>query len=70
VRVSRVPGLRAAAGDRPAHWIQNPQMEGNHVRLTLPALQAGNSVLRVNGEGFSSCHAGFDERIQVTVVVE
>ncbi|HEX5753176.1 MAG TPA: hypothetical protein VFZ09_43650 [Archangium sp.] len=61
------------------HWIQNPQVQGNHIRLTLPALESGNYVLRVNSkgsagveacEGFNSCHAGFDERSLVPVVVE
>jgi hypothetical protein len=61
------------------HWLQNPRVEGNHIRVTLPALEAGNYAVRVNGkgtagveacEGFSTCRAGFDERIVMPIVVE
>jgi hypothetical protein len=54
-------------------------VEGNHVRFTLPALQAGGYVLSLYGmgavgvetcEGFSSCRAGFGERVEVPIVIE
>ncbi|WNG52014.1 hypothetical protein F0U60_53835 [Archangium minus] len=54
-------------------------MDGNHVRITLPALKAGSYVLRVYGkggagveacEGFSSCLAEFYEWIEVPIVIE
>lgn len=60
-------------------WIENPHVQGNHVRFTLPALQAGRYVLSLHGmgavgveacEGFSSCLAGFDARAEVPVVIE
>lgn len=59
--------------------MEAPQVEGNHIRVTLPALRAGNYVLRLNGrgsagveacEGFKSCHADFSEWLEVPVVIE
>ncbi|WP_375769918.1 hypothetical protein NR798_03245 [Archangium gephyra] len=60
-------------------WIHNPDIEVNHVRFKLPGLNAGSYVLRVTSrgttgveacEGFSSCHAGFEEQIEVPFVIE
>ncbi|QRK11231.1 hypothetical protein JQX13_14835 [Archangium violaceum] len=55
------------------------QVDGNHIRMTLPTLKAGSYVLRVYGqggagveacEGFNSCHAEFYKWIEVPIVIE
>jgi hypothetical protein len=59
--------------------VETFQVQGNHVRFTLPALQAGRYVLSLYGEGtagveacegFSSCRAEFGQRVTVPFLVE
>lgn len=66
-------------GSTASDWIETPQVEGNHVRFTLPTMKAGRYVLNLYGqgtvgvetcEGFSSCRAGFSKRVEVPFVVE
>ncbi|PTL80566.1 hypothetical protein DAT35_28480 [Vitiosangium sp. GDMCC 1.1324] len=66
-------------GGSGSHWIEAPQVEGNHVRFTLPTLKPGRYVVSLLGqgaigveacEGFSSCRADFFNRIDVPFVVE
>jgi hypothetical protein len=68
------PGARFSNGSPPI-----PQVEGNHVRFTLPEMSPGRYVFSVLGsasagveacEGFKACTATMSERLEVEVVVE
>jgi hypothetical protein len=63
-----------------SYWLTpNAQVQGNHIRLTLPQVYPGRYKLSVLGaasagveacEGLQECTATLDERIDVEVVVE
>ncbi|QRN99880.1 hypothetical protein JRI60_13035 [Archangium violaceum] len=76
-----VAGPGQASGSREDLQVEgNPtQVEGNHIRYTLPQMRPGRYVVSVYGqgsagveacEGFISCTAELWKRVEVTVVVE
>jgi hypothetical protein len=71
--------LREEGSSGDAEVIRTVQVEGNHIRFTLPPLKAGPYKLSVFGsgnvgvdacEGFSSCEASFSKASTVSVLVE